>query len=123
MPLTILHVEDSRIVANAVRDVLRGEGWTVEGCSDGNAALNRLSSAFHYDLLLLDNGLPNVSGLELARSARKLPRYRRTLIIMFSASDLRGEARAAGVDLFLKKPDDTPKLVDSIKGLLNLQPS
>jgi two-component system chemotaxis response regulator CheY len=117
MNLTILHVEDSRVVAQAVRDTLEGEGWRVEMCADGYAALNRLASATRYHLLILDNGLPNVSGLELARYARKLPRYRKTPIIMFSASDLRDEARAAGVDLFLKKPDDTPKLVDAVRRL------
>jgi CheY-like chemotaxis protein len=121
MRLTILHVEDSRLVAAAVKDRLEAEGWRVEVCVDGNAALNKLTEEAHYDLLLLDNGLPHVSGLELARYARKIRRYRHTPIIMFSASDLQEEARAAGVDLFLKKPDDVAQLVDAVRRLLCLQ--
>jgi two-component system chemotaxis response regulator CheY len=117
MPLTILHVEDSQLIAATVRDLFCVEGWNVEGCADGFAAFNRLVGAVSYDLLLLDNGLPNVSGIQLARYARQLPRYRKTPIIMFSASDLRDEARAAGINLFLKKPDEIDRLVDAVRRL------
>jgi DNA-binding response OmpR family regulator len=121
MRLTILHVEDSRLVANAVRDTLEAEGWRVELCMDGNAALNELAGEVIYDLLLLDNGLPHVSGLELARYARGLRRYRRTPIIMLSASDCAAEAKRAGVDLFLKKPEGIWMLVESVKRLLDIE--
>jgi CheY-like chemotaxis protein len=69
-------------------------------------------------LLILDNGLPNVSGIQLARYARQLPHCRKTPIIMFSADDLKDEARAAGINLFLRKPDEIDKLVDAVKGLI-----
>jgi two-component system chemotaxis response regulator CheY len=121
MRLTILYVEDSRLVADAVRDALEAEGWRVEVCADGHAALNKLAGAIRCDLLLLDNGLPGVSGLELARYARNLPRYRHTPIIMLSADDLSDEARGAGVDLFLRKPDGVAGLVDGVRRLLRLQ--
>src|SRR5919202_4342469 len=98
MSLTILYAEDSRLVASAVRDTLEAQGWHVEVCSDGNAALNKLAGGARYDLLLLDNGLPHVSGLDLTRYARSLPPYRSTPIIMLSADDLKDEARRAGAD-------------------------
>jgi two-component system chemotaxis response regulator CheY len=79
---TILYVEDNKLVAEAVQDLLEGEGWKVESCSDGDAALNRLAGGIAYDLLLLDNDLPGVSGLELVRYARGLSPYRHTPITM-----------------------------------------
>jgi two-component system chemotaxis response regulator CheY len=117
MSLTILLVEDHKLVADAVRDLLEGEGWRVELYADGHAAMNKLAGGFRYDLLLFDNDLPGATGLELTRYARSLPSYRRTPIIMVSASECRADARRAGVDLFLRKPEDMHALVDAVKRL------
>jgi two-component system chemotaxis response regulator CheY len=117
-PVTILHAEDSRLVAAAVRDTLEAQGWTVETCAEGNTALNKIAGEVRYDLLLLDNGLPGVSGMELARYARKLPRYRQTPIIMLSATNCQDEARRAGINAFLLKPDGVALLVETITRLL-----
>jgi CheY-like chemotaxis protein len=114
----ILHVEDSRVVVAAVKTTLEAEGWTVEVCADGLCALNKLAGEVSYDLLLLDNGLPDVCGLELARHARRLLRYRCTPIIMLSADDLRDEARRAGVNEFLRKPDEIDRLVEVVRRLM-----
>ncbi|HVG30161.1 MAG TPA: response regulator [Pyrinomonadaceae bacterium] len=118
MPLTILLVEDNRLVSEAVRDLLEAEGWRVESCADGNAAMNRIAGGFSYGLLLFDNELPGASGLELTRYARSLPRYRTTPIIMVSATDCRADALSAGVDLFLSKPDDIHALTEAVRRLI-----
>jgi two-component system chemotaxis response regulator CheY len=115
--LTILYVEDNRLVSAAVRDLLEGEGWRVEFYANGNSAMNRLAGGVRYDLLLLDNDLPGASGLELTRYARNLPTYRTTPIIMVSAADCSAEARGAGVDLFLSKPDDIHALIQAVRKL------
>jgi CheY-like chemotaxis protein len=118
MSLTILYIEDNRLVAQAVRDLLESEGWRVEWYANGNPAMNRLAGGCAYDLLLFDNDLPGASGLELTRYARRLPRYRTTPIIMISATDCQVDARRAGVDLFLRKPDDIHALIDAVKRLI-----
>jgi CheY-like chemotaxis protein len=104
--VTILHAEDDEAVASVVRDTLEARGWRVKSCADGITALRRLASWVRYDLLLFDNDLPGVNGLELTRTTRKLAHRRRTPIIMFSASDVETEAWKAGVDAFLRKPED-----------------
>jgi CheY-like chemotaxis protein len=116
--LSILHVEDNEFVARGVKEMLALEGWQVETCVDGALALDRLTSQTHYDLIILDNELPNVKGLELARYARRLPERRETPIIMLSASDDEFEVRRAGANAFLRKPEDTVSLVETIKQLL-----
>lgn len=118
--LTILHVEDHRVVADAVRDTFEREGFRVVTCSDGGNAISRLSSAARYDLLIFDNQLPGMSGLELVRYARSLARRRHTPILMLSATEVKADARRAGADEFLRKPEGVKDLVATVRRLLKL---
>jgi CheY-like chemotaxis protein/tetratricopeptide (TPR) repeat protein len=117
--ISILHVEDEKIVSGTVRDTLSYEGYAVTVCATGTEGLRRMSSDEKYDLIILDNELPGVSGLELVRRARQMRHRRRTPIIMLSASDVERDAWRAGVDAFLEKPEGMRKLVATIKRLLN----
>ncbi|MDX6272025.1 MAG: hypothetical protein QOD28_3248 [Acidobacteriota bacterium] len=114
----ILLVEDTEIVADAVRETLEAEGWHVETCADGLAALRLIESGAHYDLLLLDNELPNVGGLELTRTARGLDHRKQTPIVMISASECGRAARRAGADAFIRKPEGIGLIVETVARLL-----
>ena len=103
-------------LATAVR--LAARGWRVEVCADGSSALSLIEGGGYYDLLLLDNQLPGASGLELARRARELPHRRHTPIIVISASEVEREARSAGADAFLRKPQDVGLIVGTVEGLI-----
>jgi len=83
----ILHVEDDALVANVVGETLRDEGWRVSTYTDGVAALAEIESDAHYDLMILDNHLPGVGGLELLSRARQLAHRQQVPIIMLSAAD------------------------------------
>lgn len=115
---TILLVEDNEMVAGAVRETLEVKGWTVETCSDGTAALEKIASESHYDLLLLDYDLPGVNGIELVHRARELAHRSRTPIIMLSATPVEAAALKAGADEFLQKPQGVSSLVETITRLL-----
>jgi two-component system, OmpR family, phosphate regulon response regulator PhoB len=119
MSLTILHVEDHEIVAEAVRDALEAEGWQVVTCSDGAAALNKLAGGARFDLLLTDNHLPDVDGLELVRYTRQLSHLAGMPVVMLSAVDCEAEALRAGVDVFLRKPEGMNELVGTVARLLD----
>jgi len=119
MPLTILYVEDSKFVSDAVKDTLEAEGWRVETCADGYVAALLIHRETRYDLIILDNELPNVNGLELARRVRSLAHRKQTPIIMLSASECARDARLAGVNEFLRKPQDIGKIVETVARLLN----
>jgi CheY-like chemotaxis protein len=118
-PVTILFVEDNRVVADAIRDTLESEGWRVEACLDGAQGLEKVAGPEHFDLLLLDDDLPGVGGLELARRARSLRHRRSTPVVVISATNCRAAARDAGADAFLKKPQDILALVPTITRLLD----
>lgn len=116
--LSILHVEDDPAVANVVRDILTAEGWQVESCADSDAALRKLTSGEHYDVLVLDNNLPGLSGLELVKRARLISHRRRTAIIMLSGDEVEKEAWRAGADDFVHKTTAASELIPSIKRVL-----
>jgi Response regulators consisting of a CheY-like receiver domain and a winged-helix DNA-binding domain len=115
----ILHVEDDETVAAMVQEMLEIQGWQVETCADGNAGLERISSEeADYDLLLVDYDLDGVNGLELVHRARKLAHRSHLPIIVLSATPVGPEAREAGADVFLHKPQDIGSLIETITRLL-----
>lgn len=115
---SILHVDDSKSITDLVADVLVDEGIKVESCMSGTVALRKLSSRARYDLIIVDNDLPGLSGLELVRRARKMARWRATPIVMLSGEDCENDAWRAGVDDFLRKPQDINQLAAKIERLL-----
>ncbi len=118
-PITILYAEDDSAVRNIVADSLEEEGWTVQVCADGTGARERIAGDEWYDLFLFDNELPGASGLDLARQVRSLARRSSVPIIMLSGSNAAKEATAAGVDLFLEKPDGVLNVVANIYSLID----
>lgn len=116
--VSVLHVEDEPLVADAVRQTLDGEGWSVETCATGAAALEKLESGSRYDLLIFDNWLPDTNGIELIRRTRALAHRHQTPIIMLSGDDVEMQARRAGANAFLRKLEDMPTLAETIARLL-----
>ena len=115
--LAILHVADNPQAAELFADIA-GKNWRIELCNDGDSALRKLTGEEHYDLLVVDNDLPELNGLELIRRARRITRRRRTPIIMLSASDCERDAWRAGVNAFLKKPEQIDELPTTVARLL-----
>jgi len=115
---SILHVDDNSAITEMVADTLAANGMEVYSCMSGTAALKKLSSRARYDLIIVDNDLPGMSGLELVRRARNMARWRATPIVMLSGEDCENEAWRAGVSDFLRKPQEVSQLASRIKRLL-----
>ena len=80
----ILIVDDDRAIRHVLAELLRSAGHAVEQAADGHDAMHRLDAAA-YDVVLLDIGLPGVSGLDVlahARAAASPP-----IVIMMTADD------------------------------------
>ena len=118
--ISILHAEDNEPLANLINEMLSGEAWQVELCLDGDSALRKLTSDERVVLLLVDNELPGLSGLDLVKRARKMTHRRRMPIVMLSGTDCETEAWRAGVDAFLKKPEQVNALPSTISRLLKV---
>ena len=111
----ILCVEDDEAQAAYIRTILEDSGYEVRTI-DEPRHLDLALSAFHPDLVLMDIMLPDISGVELARSIRSDPAYA-TMPIVFLTHQNKTESRiaavAAGGDDFLTKPV-VPELLLSI---------
>lgn len=116
--VSVLHVEDDSLVADAVWMTLEGEGWSVETYATGAAAMDKLSSGARYDVLIFDNRLPDTNGIELIRRTRALAHRQQTPIIMLSGDEVEVQAKRAGANTFLRKPGDVQALTETIARLL-----
>ena len=117
--LVILHVEDNRPLARRVNERLTNGGYHVQSCSDGLAAWEILKTGARCDVLIVDNNLPGLSGLELILRVRSIVHRRNLSIIMLSGDDVEKEAWRAGVDAFLRKTEAVDKLAGTIARLFD----
>jgi signal transduction histidine kinase/CheY-like chemotaxis protein len=112
----VLVVDDNVDAADALAEMLALEGHEVRTASSGASALECLEG-FHADVALLDIGLPDISGHELAASIRRDPRWRSMRLIALTGYG-RGpdveRALAAGFDAHLTKPADIELILHTI---------
>jgi signal transduction histidine kinase len=102
----ILIVEDKPLNMKLVRDLLDGQGYETLAAVDGREAI-RLAQETLPDLILMDIGLPDISGLEAARLLRSDERTSRIPIIAVTAFSMEGDQRKAldaGCDGYIAKP-------------------
>jgi two-component system cell cycle response regulator DivK len=116
--LCILYIQNDPQVGQRVKEMFAPDEWFVETCNDGNSALKRLSGNDRYDLVVIEKDLSGFNGVDLVKSARKLTHRRRTPVIMISPSDCETEAWRAGVDAFLRRPEQIDDLMSTIDRLL-----
>jgi len=103
-----------------VRELAEHEAWEIDHCDDAQAALKKLRTVVHYDLLLIDYDLPGaMNGLQLTETARGMVHRRYVPIVMMSGTLDERTAREAGADAFLHKPQQFALLVQTINRLLD----
>jgi DNA-binding response OmpR family regulator len=119
--IRVLHVEDNKAVARLIQDTLGSERMHVDSCVDGLTALEILKGEAYYDVIIVDNDLPGLSGLELVLRIKSMAHRRNAPILMLSGDDCEKEAWRAGVDDFLRKPEAVDKISSTITRLLEQQ--
>ena len=115
---SVLIVEDSSDTREMYATYFRGQGYLAFTAADGHEAL--ASVRHRPDVILLDLGLPELDGWELARRFRADPGTCAIPIIAVPArADLGARMRAmsAGVDLFVPKPVTPADLLARVHGL------
>lgn len=101
----VLLVEDDPRLQRVLRRLLEDDRHVVEVAPDGRAALELVAATEGIETVILDLGLPDVSGLEVARRLRK--DARELTILMLTARDTvsdRVTGLDAGADDYLVKP-------------------
>jgi len=115
--MRVLIAEDDSILADGLVRSLRHSGYAVDAVRSGSAADSALATA-EFDLLILDLGLPRMSGLEVLRRLRSRDSHVPVLIL----TALDGvQDRVRGLDLgaddYLAKPFDLAELEARVRAL------
>jgi len=119
---TILVCEDDPSLRLLFRLTIEPRGYRVIEAGDGRSGIE-LARSSAPDLLIIDMGLPDCTGIEVARTLREESALERTPILMTTTTGSmqpgdRLTAEDAGVDAFLYKPFDMVRLVTEIQRLL-----
>lgn len=116
----VLIVEDEQHLAAGLRFNLEAEGYEVETCADGAAALRLLlGAAPRFDAVVLDVMLPGKNGFEVAAELRGAGQF--VPILMLTARSRPEDVLdgfAAGADDYLPKPFELQILLARLRGLL-----
>ena len=116
--ILVVHVEENEAVKRLLQVALTNEDMHVESCVGEAKALKILKTRARYDTLIVDNDLLASTGLELVLRIRKIAHRRELPIIMLSAIDCEREAWRAGVEGFIRKPEDVNKVTSTVNRLL-----
>jgi diguanylate cyclase (GGDEF)-like protein len=109
----VLVVEDDAATRGALRALLDDAGYLCDEASDGERAVAAMRDA-RFDLVLLDLGLPGMSGADVHRQLRQDPRTRFMPIVFLTAHSDRQVKLAeleAGAEDFITKPYDADELL------------
>jgi two-component system, NtrC family, response regulator PilR len=105
-PLRILVVDDERSMRELLAIVLRREGYEVRLAENGGAAVACLEQET-IDLLISDIKMPDMSGVDVLRAAKRIdPDILGIMITAFASTDTAVEAMRLGACDYLSKPFD-----------------
>jgi CheY-like chemotaxis protein len=117
----ILVCEDNGALSAIICFNLRRAGFEITAVENGQAALDALK-AESFDLVLSDQQMPLMTGVQLCEQARKLPEHQHTPFILLTAKcmeiDVAMLQETLGVTRALRKPFSPSELVNCIENAL-----
>lgn len=115
----VLIVEDNQQIADFIADILDNK-YTTLRADNGRTALS-IAASFVPDLILADEMMPVMSGLEMVKQLKQNPRLAAIPIIMLTAKSdnaTENESIKLGIDMFMAKPFEPHALLGRIEQLL-----
>lgn len=116
--MRVLVVEDEQVLRNQLLDRLKQEGYAADASGNGREG-RYLGDEYDYDIVVVDIGLPDMSGLELIKHWRQHERKFPILILTARGRwQEKVEGLEAGADDYLVKPFHFEELLARIKALV-----
>lgn len=113
-PVRVLVVDDEAELVSALTERLELRGFSAEGATSGQAALEALRSGA-WDVVLLDVRMPGIGGFELTRRIRQ--EHPDTAVVLLTgrtSADDEETSRSAGAFAYLIKPIPIGRLEDAL---------
>ncbi|HLX02969.1 MAG TPA: response regulator transcription factor [Trinickia sp.] len=116
--MRVLLVEDDLQIGQSLLRALKDANYSVDWVRDGTAGRHALEAA-EYTVVLLDLGLPGMSGIDVLRAARAAGNRVPVLILTAQdALDTRVEGLDLGADDYVLKPFQVPELLARMRAVL-----
>jgi two-component system cell cycle response regulator DivK len=120
---TVLIVEDNAFSLKLLDDLLRASGYNTLKATDGGQAL-RAARRFRPDLILMDIGLPDISGIEVTAEIRASDELKDIPVIAvtaYAAPEDEAAIRRAGCDDYIAKPISAPVFLRMVRRHANFR--
>jgi CheY-like chemotaxis protein len=115
----ILIIDDECNIRMMMRVALRHSGFDVSVAADGPEGLEIFGDGSNFDLVLLDQRMPNMPGIEVQREiSRRSPHTRVVVMTAFGTLDLAMQAVEAGAQDFVRKPFTADILRNAVRSAL-----
>ena len=116
--MRIMLVEDDMLLAQSLTDRLEDQGFHVDEADRGEDALE-LTDIYEYQVMILDLGLPDMSGDEVLDNLRAKNEHLPVLILSGEADvEARLSCLRAGADDYLTEPNNMDELVGRLHALV-----
>ena len=118
---TILSVDDSPTMREMISFVLSTAGYQVIQAEDGAQGL-KLAQTTLFDLVITDQNMPQLTGIDLVKALREFDEYKKVPILLLtteSSDKMKAQGRAAGATGWLVKPFDPDTLLEVVKKVLH----
>ena len=117
----ILIVEDHKNIRKIISSCLQSEGYHTMEVETGEKALRLLRAFEDIKLVLMDIGLPGMSGLDAIKSMKEIRKKRSFQVCFISAHSEKSdilEAIRSGGDDYIVKPMDIDTLLEKVQNIL-----
>lgn len=117
---SVLIVDDEEPLARILAFAFQNEGCVVDVATDGVDCMNRISRS-EPSVVLMDIMMPRLDGLDTIRLLRQNRAHRDIVIVAMSArgtEELEARSLAAGADLFVPKPFEIGRTIETVLGMM-----
>lgn len=121
--MNILIVDDESHIRQMMRLTLEAAGYEVDEAADGQAGLDRFGDGRGYDVVLLDQRMPGLDGLETLRQIKKrAPDECVVMVTAYASIELAVDAMRLGATDFVRKPMTPETLRSATAGAIAGKP-
>lgn len=117
----VLLVDDNELNIKVAATLLKKYNFTIDSCTSAIACIAKIKNGEEFDLILMDDMMPKMTGKEAVKQLKSDPNYKIPTIVLTAnaITGMKEEYLAAGFDDYLSKPIEKKELERVIKEHIN----